>query len=82
MTGIPDITSDTRIRFKRIFDGLMNEKKCTFDMMCYLVAMEIHSLGGNIGKETVKNFYNGINGCKVSTLNQINAWVGSKENME
>ena len=55
----------------------MKARNYTFDEMCFSVAMDIRSLGGNIKISTVKNFYNGVSGSKVSTINQINAWVAS-----
>ncbi|RIA92514.1 hypothetical protein C1645_820662 [Glomus cerebriforme] len=42
--------------------------------------IDIRSLGGNIKTSTVKNFYNGVSSSKVSTINQINAWVASFNN--
>ena len=45
--------------------------------MYFSVVIDIHSFEGNIKTSTVKNFYNGISGSKVSTINQINAWVAS-----
>ena len=55
----------------------MKVRDYTFDEMCFSVVIDIHSLGGNIKTSTVKNFYNGVSGSKVSTVNQINAWVAS-----
>ena len=55
----------------------MKARNYTFDEMCFLVAVDICSLGGNIKISTVKSFYNGVSGSKVSTVNQINAWVAS-----
>ncbi|RGB22565.1 hypothetical protein C1646_677743 [Rhizophagus diaphanus] len=62
------------------FSRLMKARNYTFDEMCYSVAVNIRSLGGNIKIPTVKNFYNGVSGSKVSTVNQINAWVASFNN--
>ena len=77
LSGILDITSDIKIRFKQHFDRLMKARNYTFDEMCFSVAVDIRSLGGNIKISTVKSFYNGVSGSKVSTVNQINAWVAS-----
>ena len=77
LSGILDITSDIKIHFKQHFDRLMKARNYTFDEMCFSVAVDIRSLGGNIKISTVKNFYNGVSGSKVSTVNQINAWVAS-----
>jgi hypothetical protein len=73
LSGILDITSDIKIRFKQHFDRLMKARNYTFDEMCFSVVIDIRSLGGNIKTSTVKNFYNGVSGSKVSTINQINA---------
>jgi hypothetical protein len=43
----------------------------------FSVVVDIRNLKGNIKISTVKNFYNGVNGSKVSTINQINAWVAN-----
>ena len=72
LSGIFDITGDIKIRFKQHFDRLMKAKNYTFDEMCFSVAVDIRSLGGNIKISTVKSFYNGVSGSKVSTINQIN----------
>src|ERR1044072_3329386 len=80
LSGILDITSDIKIRFKQHFDRLMRARNYTFDEMCFSVVVDIRSLGGNIKISTVKNFYNGVSGSKVSTINQINAWVASFNN--
>ncbi|POG72128.1 hypothetical protein GLOIN_2v1598369 [Rhizophagus irregularis DAOM 181602=DAOM 197198] len=80
LSGIFDITGDIKIRFKQHFDRLMKVRNYTFDEMCFLVVVDIRSLGGNIKISTVKNFYNGVSGNKVSTINQINAWVASFNN--
>ena len=80
LSGILDITSDIKIRFKQHFDRLMKARNYTFDEMCFSVVVDIRSLGGNIKISTVKNFYNGVSGSKVSTINQINAWVASFNN--
>ncbi|RIA95472.1 hypothetical protein C1645_734080 [Glomus cerebriforme] len=80
LSGILDITGDIRIRFKEHFDRLMEARNYTFDEMCFLVVIDIRNLGGNIKTSTVKNFYNGVSGSKVSTINQINAWVASFNN--
>ena len=74
LSGILDITSDIKIRFKQHFDRLMKARNYTFDEMCFSVVVDIRSLGGNIKISTVKKFYNGVSGSKVSTINQINAW--------
>ncbi|CAG8707840.1 14078_t:CDS:2, partial [Funneliformis caledonium] len=74
LSGILDITSDIKIRFKQYFDRLMKARNYTFDEMCYSIVIDIHSLGGNIKTSTVKNFYNSVSGSRVSTINQINAW--------
>ena len=58
----------------------MKARNYTFDEMCFSVAVDIRSLGGNIKISTVKSFYNGVSGSKVSTINQINAWVASFNN--
>ena len=80
LSGILDITSDIKIRFKQHFDRLMKARNYTFDEMCFSVVVDIRSLGGNIKIATVENFYNGVSGSKVSTINQINAWVASFNN--
>ena len=77
LSGILDIISDIKIRFKQHFDRLMKARNYTFDEMCFLVAVDIRSLGGNIKISTVKSFYNGVSGSKVSTVNQINVWVAN-----
>ena len=58
----------------------MRARNYTFDEMCFSVVVDICRLGGNIKISTVKNFYNGVSGSKVSTINQINAWVASFNN--
>jgi len=58
----------------------MKVRNYTFDEMCFSVVVDIHNLGGNIKILTMKNFYNGISDSKVSTINQINAWVASFNN--
>ena len=58
----------------------MKARNYTFDEMCFSVVIDIRSLGGNIKISTVKSFYNGVSGSKVSTINQINAWVASFNN--
>jgi len=80
LSGIFDITGDIKIRFKQHFDRLMKARNYTFDEMCYSVAVDIRSLGGNIKISTVKNFYSGVGRSTVSTVNQINAWVNSFNN--
>jgi hypothetical protein len=80
LSGILDITSDIKIRFKQHFDRLMKARNYTFDEMCFSVVVDIRSLGGNIKISTVKNFYNGVGSSNVSTINQINAWVASFNN--
>ncbi|GBB95534.1 hypothetical protein RclHR1_25560002 [Rhizophagus clarus] len=80
LSGIFDITGDIKIRFKEHFDRLMKARNYTFDEMCFSVAMDIRSLGGNIKISTVKNFYSGVGRSTVSTVNQINAWVNSFNN--
>ncbi|PKK58076.1 hypothetical protein RhiirC2_857949 [Rhizophagus irregularis] len=80
LSGILDITSNIKIRFKQHFDRLIKARNYTFDDMCFSVVVDIRSLGGNIKISTVKNFYNGVSGCNVSTINQINAWVASFNN--
>ena len=81
LSGILDITSDIKIRFKQHFDRLiMKARNYTFDEMCFSVVMDIRSLGGNIKISTVKNFYSGVGRSTVSTVNQINAWVNSFNN--
>jgi hypothetical protein len=80
LSGIFDITVDIRIRFKKHFDRLMKARNYTFDEMCFSVVVDIRSLGENIKISTVKNFYNSVSGSKVSTINQINAWVASFNN--
>src|SRR5688572_30971279 len=79
LSGIFDITGDIKIRFKQHFDRLMKARNYTSDEMCYSVAMDIRSLGGNIKISTVKTFYSGVGRSTVSTVNQINAWVRSEE---
>ena len=80
LSGILDITSDIKIHFKQHFNQLIKMRNYTFDEMCFSVAVDIRSLGGNIKISTVKNFYNGVSGSKISTVNQINAWVASFNN--
>ena len=80
LSGIFDITGDIKIRFKQHFDRLIKARNYTFDEMCYSVAVDIRSLGGNIKISTVKNFYSGVGRSTVSTVNQINAWVTSFNN--
>ncbi len=80
LSGILDITSDIKICFKQHFDRLMKARNYTFDEMCFSVVIDIHSLEGNIKTSIVKNFYNGVSGSKVSTINQINTWVASFNN--
>ena len=58
----------------------MKARNYTFDEMCFSVAMDIRSLGGNIKISTVKTFYSGVGRSIVSTVNQINAWVNSFNN--
>ena len=72
LSEILDITSDIKIRFKQHFDWLMKVRNYTFNKMCFLIVVDIHSLEGNIKISTVKNFYNDISGSKISTVNQIN----------
>ncbi|RIA79759.1 hypothetical protein C1645_839971 [Glomus cerebriforme] len=60
LSGILDITSDIKICFKQHFDQLMKARNYTFDEICFLVVVNIHSFGGNIKFSTVKNFYNGV----------------------
>ncbi|PKK58117.1 hypothetical protein RhiirC2_763591 [Rhizophagus irregularis] len=50
----------------------MKARNYTFDEMCYLVVVDIRSLGGNIKISTVKNFYSGVSRSTVGTVNQIN----------
>ena len=45
LSGILDITSDIRIRFKQHFDRLVRARNFTFDEMCYSVVIDIRSLG-------------------------------------
>ncbi|CAG8517639.1 8545_t:CDS:2 [Cetraspora pellucida] len=80
LSGIFVITGDIRIRFKEHFDRLMKARNYAFDEMCFSVVVDIRCLGGNIKISTVKNFYNGVSGSKISTVNQINAWVASFNN--
>ena len=70
-------------QFKQIFDRIMTENNYTLEEMCFSVAMDIRSLGGNIKKATVQGFYernikkkNGY----ISTLDQIGLWIDSKTN--
>ena len=58
----------------------MKVRNYTFDEMCFSVVIDIHSFRGNIKTSTVKNFYNGVSGSKVSIINQINVWVASFNN--
>jgi hypothetical protein len=58
----------------------MKARNYTFDEICFSVVVDIRSLGRNIKISTVKNFYNGVSGCNVSIINQINAWVASFNN--
>jgi hypothetical protein len=80
LSEILDITGDIRIRFKEHFDRLMEVRDYTFDEISFSVVVDIRSLGGNIKILTVKNFYNGVSGSKISTINQINAWITSFNN--
>ncbi|RIA89699.1 hypothetical protein C1645_824464 [Glomus cerebriforme] len=80
LSVIPDIALDLRICFKQHFDQLMKARNVTFDEMCFMVVIDIRSLGGNIKISTVKNFYNGVSGSNVSTVNQIKAWPVAKIN--
>ena len=48
LSGILDIISDIKIRFKQHFDRLMKARNYTFDEMCFSVVVDIRSLGGNI----------------------------------
>ncbi|CAG8585746.1 3367_t:CDS:2 [Acaulospora morrowiae] len=64
LSGILDITSDIKIRFKQQFDRLLKARNYTYDEMCFSVVIDICSLGGNIMISTVKIFYNGVSGSK------------------
>ena len=44
LSGILDITSDIKICFKQHFDRFMKTRNYTFDEMCFLVVVDIHSL--------------------------------------
>ncbi|CAB4375511.1 unnamed protein product [Rhizophagus irregularis] len=80
LSGIFDITGDLKICFKQHFDRLMKARNYTFDEMCFSVVVDIRSLGGDIKISAVKNFYSGVRGSNVTTVNQINAWVASFNN--
>ncbi|CAG8453481.1 7921_t:CDS:1 [Ambispora leptoticha] len=78
-----DISLTIWNQFKQIFDWIMTKNNYTLEKMCLSVAMDIHSLGGNIKKAMIQGFYernikkkNGY----ISTLDQIDLWIDSKTN--
>ncbi|CAG8598024.1 445_t:CDS:2 [Funneliformis caledonium] len=71
--GVVDLLNDAENKASTSLNSSSEVRNYTFDEMCFSVAVDIRSLGGNIKISTVKSFYNGVSGSKVSTVNQINA---------
>jgi len=62
---------ENRNRFKQVFDSNKKEEE-TLDYAFEIVSCEIHQLTGKkIGKETVKNFYDGIGDPKFKIVISI-----------
>jgi len=75
--NLSDIISDIKIHFKQHFNQLMKIRNYTFKEICFLIAVDICSHRENIKISIVKKFYNSVIDSKVSTVNQINAWIAS-----